>query len=602
MPQRLPARGVQGPLSINDPAAQATLAQATRLEQGGDLLLAYDAVAQGLAADPSNLALRHRAVLLLARSGAGAQAQWEYLRLGLDAVHDHVDIVSLGGRLLKDLALAAGGDERRALAKAAAEKYAEAYALHGDYYPGINLATLALIAGDAPRSTAVARAILDGLAKSNAADDAYYRAATRAEACFLLGRLDEAEAALAAAIALDPGNHTAHASTLRQLDAICAALQIDRDWLDRHSPPPPVTYCGHMFGVLAGEADERLRAEIAKTLGRIKPGAAFGALAAGADILVAEAALALGAELHVVLPMDEKTFLARSVTPSGAAWETRYHACKARAATLRIASRENDFDDDAVFAFGSELAMGLAIRHGEALRSRAVQLAVWDGVPGEGVAGTAADVRRWAATKYRQEIVAFPPRTLAARTAAPAAPRKLKAMLFGDVRGFSRLAESEITPFVTGVKAPLAAALRRSGVKPDLVATWGDGLHIVCASVAEAADAALAMQAGFAGIDLAAAGLPAHLALRIGGHFGPVAEQRDPFMERPSFYGTHVTIAARIEPVAVPGSVYVSEPFAALLALEAPGRFATDYVGQTELPKGFGTMRLFSLRHADSRA
>lgn len=52
----------------------------------------------------------------------------------------------------------------------------------------------------------------------------------------------------------------------------------------------------------------------------------------------------------------------------------------------------------------------------------------------------------------------------------------------------------------------------------------------------------------------------------------------------------------------MPGSVYVSEPFAALLALEAPGRFATDYVGQTELPKGFGVMRLFSLRRADAQA
>ena len=60
-----------------------------------------------------------------------------------------------------------------------------------------------------------------------------------------------------------------------------------------------------------------------------------------------------------------------------------------------------------------------------------------------------------------------------------------------------------------------------------------------------------------------------------------------------------ITIAARIEPVAVPGTVYVSEPFAALLALEAPGRYSADYIGQTELPKQFGAMRLFALRSAD---
>ena len=117
--------------------------------------------------------------------------------------------------------------------------------------------------------------------------------------------------------------------------------------------------------------------------------------------------------------------------------------------------------------------------------------------------------------------------------------------------------------------------------------------------MASAAEAALAMQAGFARIDLAAAGLPPYLALRLGGHFGPVAEVIDPFVGKANFYGTHVTIAARIEPVAVPGAVYVSETFAALLALRAPGRFRTEYVGQTELAKGFGVMRLFALRHAE---
>jgi class 3 adenylate cyclase/tetratricopeptide (TPR) repeat protein len=572
------------------------LAEAGRRESGGDLLAAYDAVAEGLAVDPANLALKHRAVLLLARSGAGAQARREYLRLGLDAVRDHVDVVSLGGRLLKDLAFAAAGDERRALARAAAAKYAEAYALHGDYYPGVNLATLSLIAGDRAKAAEVARAVLDAVPPGG--DDAYYRAATRAEACFLLGRLDEAEEALAAAIAADPGNSTAHASTLRQLDTICTALQLDRDWLDRYSPPPPVMYCGHMFDAGA-DAAAGVSAGVARVLDRLTPGAAFGALAAGADILIAEAILARGAELHVVLPMDEATFLARSVAPFGD-WTPRYRACKARAATFRVASRENDFDDDAVFAFGSELAMGLAIRHGEALRSRAAQIAVWDGVQGVGGAGTAADVRRWAATGRPQDIVPFPPRApkAAATPASPAAPRQLKAMLFGDVRGFSRLAESEIRPFVRGIKGPLARALQEADVAPDLVATWGDGLHIVCPSIASAAEAALALQEGFARIDLAQAGLPAHLALRVGGHFGPVAEERDPFMERLSYYGTHVTIAARIEPAAMPGAVYVSEPFAALLALRAPGRFATDYVGQTELPKGFGAMRLFALRRA----
>ncbi|MGE3477348.1 MAG: TRAFs-binding domain-containing protein [Rhodospirillaceae bacterium] len=583
--------------------AEQHLSEAIRLELGGDMLAAYDLVAQGLALFPENVNLCHRAVLLLARGGATGRAYSEYERLGLRHVRGHVDVIALGARLHKDLALAATGAERRRLAQESADMYAAAYALHRDYYPGINTATMLLIAGDIARAQIIAAEVLEGLAAGpeKGAEDAYYRAASRSEAYFILGRIDEAEQALANALTFDPTNHAAHASTLRQLEAICATLKLDSAWLERHSPPPALTYCGHMFdeAALAPSVTEKIKADIGSALDRLRPCAVFGALAAGADLLIAEEALARGAELHVVLPMQEEVFIAASVVPFGAAWIGRYEACKARAATFRLASQDTTSGDDAAFAFCSEYAMGLAIRHAEVLRTRAWQLAVWDGRAAEGVAGTAADVRRWTNTGRPQLVVDFPPRTSTNGThRAPGEGRRLKAMLFGDVRGFSRLREADIAPFVGRIMAPLAEALRGLTVPPDLVATWGDGIHAVYPSVATAADAALALQDAFARIDLGAAGLPAHLALRLGGHFGPVTELDDPFLDARSFYGTHITIAARIEPVAVPGTVYISEPFAALLALEAPGRFSTDYAGQTELPKQFGTMRLFVLRRA----
>ncbi len=591
----------------NAVTAGQILSEAIRLELGGDVLAAYDVAAQGLVEYPEDIGLRHRAVLLLARGGATGRALAEYERLGLRGVGDHVDVISLGARLHKDLALAAEGAERRQLAQDSADMYAAAYVVNHDYYPGINTATMALIAGDVARARTVAAEVLDGLAAGSeeGAEDAYYRAASRAEAYFILGRIDEAEQALANALAYDPANYAAHASTLRQLDAICATLKLDSGWLERHSPPPALAYCGHMFDESALESSARgkLKADIESALDRLRPCAVFGALAAGADLMIAEAALARGAELHVVLPMQEDVFLAASVTPFGAAWVGRYEACKARAATFRLASQDTTSGDDTAFAFCSEYAMGLAIRHAEVLRTRAWQLAVWDGKAATGVAGTAGDVRRWAHTGRPQTVVAFPPRrsTNGMRNVqGEDTRRRLKGMLFGDVRGFSRLREADISPFVGRIMGPLAAAIRGLAVPPDLAATWGDGIHVVYPSVATAAEAALALQDAFSRIDLGAAGLPSHLALRLGGHFGPVTELMDPFLDARTFYGTHITIAARIEPVAVPGTVYVSEPFAALLAIEAPGRFSTDYVGQTELPKQFGTMRLFALRRARS--
>ncbi len=89
-------------------------------------------------------------------------------------------------------------------------------------------------------------------------------------------------------------------------------------------------------------------------------------------------------------------------------------------------------------------------------------------------------------------------------------------------------------------------------------------------------------------------GLPDTLALRLGGHFGPVFETTDPVLHLTNYFGAHVSRTARIEPVTPPGEVYVTEQFAARLALE-PNPYACDYVGQIPAAKSYGTMRMYHL-------
>jgi len=47
--------------------------------------------------------------------------------------------------------------------------------------------------------------------------------------------------------------------------------------------------------------------------------------------------------------------------------------------------------------------------------------------------------------------------------------------------------------------------------------------------------------------------------------------------------------------------IFVTEAFAARLALEAPERFAAEYAGEVELAKRFGKYRLFSLYPIERR-
>jgi hypothetical protein len=70
----------------------------------------------------------------------------------------------------------------------------------------------------------------------------------------------------------------------------------------------------------------------------------------------------------------------------------------------------------------------------------------------------------------------------------------------------------------------------------------------------------------------------------------PVFETTDPVQGVTNYFGAHVSRTARIEPVTPPGEVYVTEQFAARLALE-PAGFGCDYVGQVPAAKGYGTMR-----------
>ena len=59
-----------------------------------------------------------------------------------------------------------------------------------------------------------------------------------------------------------------------------------------------------------------------------------------------------------------------------------------------------------------------------------------------------------------------------------------------------------------------------------------------------------------------------------------------------------VSKAARIEPVTPPGAAFVTEPFAAILALEAGGRFACRYVGRIPLAKKYGDYPMYRLTRA----
>ena len=571
-------------------------------ERRGELLTAVDLAERGLAEFPDELWLKWGSVLALARAGATEEAATRFERHGL-ASSEEEDVAALGARIAKDLALAATGDERTREAERARDLYEAIYRRTGGFYPAINAATLSLVAGEPERARVLARATLDLLRASN--ESSYYADATEGEAHLLLGDEAAARGALARAAAGHSGDYGALATTRRQLRLICDLSGVGPELVDILAGPGVVHYCGHRIssnGRFPAEAERDVAARIETEVARLAPGYAYGALATGADILWAEALIEHGAELHVVLPFARTEFVESSVAPSGGNWVERFHRCLAAAATVSYATDDAFLGDDVLYRYGSELAMGLALLRGRYLDADVRQLAVWDGGPARGEAGTAIDVATWRRegrpVSVIEPIRGNPPPDVRPKTASASSGRVVRSLLFADVKGFSKLTDEELPRFSTHVLGAFASVLDAYEDSVEHQNTWGDALYAVLADPTEAAACALDLQAAVSAIDFETVGLPTHLALRLGAHVGPVFPTEDPVIGRLAFMGSHVSRTARLEPVTPPGEVYVTEPFAAALALDLSHPFACDYVGHLPAAKEYGNLRMYRLRRA----
>ncbi|MEO9599369.1 tetratricopeptide repeat-containing protein [Parasphingorhabdus sp.] len=316
-------------------------------------------------------------ILSIARAGNPARAWALFQSAGWDARADDRKALTLKGRLLKDQAKVADGAERTRLYGEAAEAYAAAAVLERDSYPLINAAALALLGGKPERARSLAQETLALLESDpDQGENAYWRAATRAEALLLLGDETGARAALADGIAKLPQAWEDHAATIGQFALILAEQGKDATWLDRHRPPPSLYFSG-IIGL--DETDPAILQDIDEIIAREKPGFGFGALAAGADILIAEALHKAGAELHVILPYPVDRFRDLSVAPFGDHWVARFDALIAVAAKLDVLTELPDEEEPSI-AVAVELAdlvaVGQSIRNAVVLQSKPKALTI----------------------------------------------------------------------------------------------------------------------------------------------------------------------------------------------------------------------------------
>lgn len=496
---------------------------------------------------------------------------------GLEKAGDDPAVLSVKGRLLKDQAIAAKGDERRRLYGVSAAAYARAAKLSGQTYPLINAATLSLLAGRRAAARTLARQLLHS-PKREEAETPYWRAATLAEAHLLLSDVEKAKAALNEAMSLAPRAYEDHASTLRQFGLILQELRLDDHWLAAFRPPRTAHFAGHIW--MSGD-DSEIARNIRAVIERERIGFAYGALAAGADILIAEALLEADADLHLVLPSPVAEFRKVSVVPSGAPWARRFDAILKHASSVQIVGTEADPRSPLAIQLASEVAMGLAGMQAERLGSEAVQLLVLAPEKARNENRSLSErLRRIWKKGGRQQHVLTAPRATSSR--GPSQPEEQSECL----AAFLHIAMAEAESLCIESLRRLAAALKRR--HPLATPRWSaERIDVAFSTPAEAADAAIEV----------AGALNPKFPVKISGHYGVAHRMDDPFGGPPLIAGAAAAMPARIALSTPPGAIHLSENFAAALYAAWPFPLPRiEHIGELPAEGAAGEVKLFSLR------
>lgn len=383
-------------------------ADATRLRVG-QLLIGAGWLHSALdVLPPAEDSLRARQLRALAHSKLGDdQIALELLEPLTSLGDDQVDAETAGilGGVYKRMWLAANNPINRARALTV---YEVSYARTGDYYVGINVATLALLSGERSKAEQIARevqAILGG--RKESALDSWERA-TLGEIYAVLGERDLAlkwygqAAVKAAALPQDI------AVMRRQARLIFTHQGWDTSPLKGALPTPAVVaFSGHMTD-LPGRAlprfppskVERVRREIAKWLkGRGAPIHGVSSAARGGDLLFLGEVLKLDGTATVQLPFPKADFVETSICDR--TWQDKFEEVLATdrvhcATPLLEKAPPAGPEQNAAFERCNEVVAQEAERLAQLFDDDApTLLTVWNGAPGDGAGGTAHAVATW---------------------------------------------------------------------------------------------------------------------------------------------------------------------------------------------------------------
>ena len=400
-----------------------------------------------------------------------------------------------------------------------------------------------------------------------------------------------------------------------------------------------IVFAGHMPDLphtnprFPPESIPQIRDALREKLQELEARVALVSAAAGADLLFIEALTERpAAKFHLVLPWSKEEFFRTSVEPydfdpKHNTWGSLFERALDQASTVRQLGQLSEPGDEVGWQYAQEVSSGLALLIARMSRLDVKPLALWDGRPTGRAGGTAAFVEFWTRSLNNAPVILGLPATncpesfglnpVFSRCERPTLHREVKTLLFADVIGYSKLTEKVIHEFVDVFLFRISKLIAGSRYSPRYIDMWGDAIYAVFDYAQDAGQFSMELTKIVhdgaeewlnQGLYYEKAGpkdgsiqkFP--LDVRVGLHTGPVLSHFNPVVRRVAYTGSHVTRAARIEPVAARGEVYASEEFAAMVELDsksrlelpigaptanAPDEFRCEYAGTMSLSKNY---------------
>lgn len=572
----------------------------------GRYLEAHNETNEQLLINPQDIRLKQFYALSMAKSGGLEEAE-SYLQPVWEQDKNDPETAGILGGIYKGIFKKTQNTKFAFLSR---DVYLENFQLTGDYYTGINAATMSILIGDTGKGKKIAAQVLE---KLSAIDANLWTQATKAEAYLLLKERDEAVAHYTKTREMVGNNWGQVTSIYQQLWLINQYRHVPSDILNIFKPPAIAAFAGHMIdhpnrdGVRFPEAIAPQIAEaIAKKIKELNIKIGFCSLACGADILFVEEMLKQGNEVNISLPFNKDDFIKTSVTFPDPSWLERFEAILENQ-SIKFITTEPYLDDNVLFALQGKVIFGASILRSSTFKENPYLLTVRsESDMQRAVGGTRALFELW---PYKESSVNintdsfhsnYTEENLPGLVQEPQKPqtdkldRKILCLLYADIVGYQDIDESKMPYFVHNVWGEIANNYDELLLPPKFINVWGGRIFSVFNSSRSAIEFALYLEKKVKGFDWKSEGLQKEINLKLSLHIGPAYSGINPLTEQNNIYGSHMNRALEILNVTIPGTIYASEQFASVLALESPD-YQYDHVGIVQLNENLGNQEIYKI-------